>query len=156
VIVSAHPGLPDEEERKARRARDAEWAALALKGDWQDFLTEWNSQAVLEGFRSRISDLGLKFADRGRLEMRRQAVARSFMDWSLGTQEALRDRLGEIACPLLWVAGERDEKFRAIAEEVGEFGRIEASIVAGSGHRVPWESAEFPAKVGEFLERAVS
>lgn len=158
VIVSAHPGLEDEGEKKARRARDAEWAAKALKGDWREFLAKWNGQAVLGNFRSRISDFGLKFADRTRLEMRRQAVARSFMDWSLGRQEALGDRLDEIGCPLLWVAGGEDGKFRELARQAADRSIRPPSfwIAPGAGHRVPWESPEFPERVGEFLERAVS
>ena len=152
VIVSAHPGLA-EEEKVARRARDAEWAAEALKGDWKEFLDEWNGQAVLEDCGSRIADCGMKFADRARLEMRRQAVARSFMDWTLGRQEALGGRIGEVGCPLLWAVGEKDEKFRGLA---GRIDGVEHWVAPGAGHRVPWESAEFPGRVGEFLEHAVS
>ena len=48
--------------------------------------------------------------------MRRREIARSFVDWSLGAQEPLWDRLHEITIPVLWVAGENDAKFRALAE----------------------------------------
>ena len=149
VIVSAHPGLEEESERVARRAADAEWAALALKGEWADFLRKWNAQEVLVGAAAG----GLSMADRTRLEPRRNAVARSFVDWSLGAQEPLWERLGGIELPLWWVAGGRDLKFRTLAERVGA---AECWIAPGVGHRVPWESAEFPARLGEFLERAVS
>ncbi|GAA5482815.1 alpha/beta fold hydrolase [Haloferula sargassicola] len=145
VIVSAHPGLEDAGERSARLARDAEWAAAALKGEWRDFLSRWNAQPVLGG------DAALP--DRMKLEPRRNPVARSFMDWSLGAQEPLGERLGEIRCPVLWVAGERDGKFRALAERAAG---PEKWIAPGAGHRVPWESPEFPGIVGEFLERSVS
>ncbi|MEM9235255.1 MAG: alpha/beta fold hydrolase [Verrucomicrobiota bacterium] len=151
VVVSAHPGL--DEGREARRATDAEWAAMALKGDWGEFLAKWEGQSVLSGAAKGLGD-------RRNLEPRRQAVARSFMDWSLGVQEALTDRVEEIDCPLLWVAGERDAKFRELAERV-ERGRnapspFELRVAPGAGHRVPWECDEFPAMIGEFLERSLS
>ncbi len=165
VMVSAHPGLESRDERVARREKDAEWAARALKGEWQSFLGEWEGQPVLKDGGSRIADCGLEMADRAKLEGRRRSVARSFVDWSLGAQEPLWGRLEEIACPLLWVAGERDGKFRGLIEEACRRAAATTAcpepeqrswIAPGAGHRVPWESAAFPAKVGEFLERAVS
>ena len=161
VIVSAHPGLEDEEEKEARRARDAEWASKALSGDWKAFLEAWNGQAVLGA--PKIEGSTLNFEGRRALEPRREAVARSFMDWTLGGQEALWGRLREIDCPLLWCVGEKDEKFRAIGERVGEIlaMRQDASatlwVAERAGHRVPWETPEaFAKKVGEFLEQVVS
>ena len=148
VLVAPHPGLEPEEERVARRESDAEWAGRALSGDWQEFLSRWNAQPVL--------------ADSGRLppvsELRRREVARSFIDWSLGAQEALWDRLGEIRCPVLWCAGERDAKFRALAERaLPLLPRGELWVAPGAGHRVPWDVPQaFAAKTGEFLERVLS
>ncbi|MCU0797663.1 MAG: alpha/beta fold hydrolase [Akkermansiaceae bacterium] len=151
VIVSAHPGLEEESDRAARRAADAEWAGRAIHGEWADFLGKWNAQDVLAAGEGKS---GLSLGDRSKLAPRRNSVARSFIDWSLGAQEPLGERVRrEISCPLLWMAGERDEKFRDLAYRVGA---LETSIVPGAGHRVPWESARFPGMVGEFLERAVS
>lgn len=146
VIVSAHPGLEAEEQRAQRRAADAGWAAKTLRCDWRRLLDEWNSQPVLAG--------GVA-VDRGGLEARRKEVARSFVDWSLGAQQALWSRLGEIRVPVLWVAGERDGRFRELAERAVALlpdGRLWTA--AGAGHRVPWEAAEaFGARVAEFLEQ---
>ena len=148
VLVAPHPGLESEAERAARRESDAEWAGRALTGDWREFLTLWNAQAVL--------------ADSGRLppvsDLRRREIARSFMDWSLGAQEPLWERLGEIQCPVLWCAGEQDVKFRALAERaLPLLPRGELWVAPGAGHRAPWDAPEaFAAKVGEFLERVLS
>lgn len=146
VIVSAHPGLEEEAQRAKRRAADAAWAAEALGGDWDRMVGEWNAQPVLAGG---------EVPRRAGLEARRQAVARSFVDWSLGTQEPLWSRLGEIRVPVLWVAGERDGKFRGLAERA-----VDALpdgclwTVEGAGHRVPWQAGEaFASRVVEFLEQ---
>jgi len=150
VLVAPHPGLESESEseRSARRESDAEWAGRALTGDWREFLALWNAQPVL--------------ADSERLppvsDLRRREIARSFIDWSLGAQEPLWERLGEIRCPVLWCVGERDGKFRALAERaLPLLPRGELWVAPGSGHRVPWDVPEaFAAKVGEFLERVRS
>jgi 2-succinyl-6-hydroxy-2,4-cyclohexadiene-1-carboxylate synthase len=145
VLVAPHPGLESESERAARRKSDAEWAGRALTGDWREFLALWNAQPVLAD-STRFTPVN---------ELRRREVARSFMDWSLGAQEPLWERLGEIQCPVLWCVGERDDKFRALAERaLPLLQRGELWVAPDSGHRAPWDAPEaFAAKVGEFLER---
>lgn len=148
VIVSAHPGLESEVEREARRAGDAEWATRALTGNWQEFLDAWNGQAVLGNTSVRDPQAS------GRLVMRRREIARSFVDWSLGAQEPLWERLHEITIPVLWVAGEDDAKFRALAERaVAEIPRATLAIAPGAGHRVPWLAEQWLAdKTARFLQ----
>lgn len=139
VIVSAHPGLQGERDRIMRMAADAEWAGKALVGDWKEFLREWNAQQVLGVRSGGLNGLGARRS----LEQRRQAVARSFMDWTLGKQEDLRERFGSVEVPVLWVTGERDEKFTRLAKEfVPGLSSGRHEVVAGLGHRVPWEAPE--------------
>jgi len=148
VIVSAHPGLETETERAARRASDTEWATQALAGNWQTFLDNWNAQAVLGKTSPRDPQAS------GRLVMRRREIARSFVDWSLGTQEPLWDRLHEINIPVLWIAGENDPKFLALAERaVSLMPNATLATAPGSGHRVPWEAETwFADQVARFLK----
>lgn len=148
ILIAPHPGLEAEDERVLRRAGDAEWSSRALSGDWRDFLDAWSAQPVLAG-----SDLRPPLSD-----LRRREVARSFIDWSLGAQQPLWERLGEIRCPVLWCAGERDLKFKALGERaVWHLPEGELWIAPDAGHRVPWDLPEaFARKVGEFLERVLS
>ena len=148
VLVSPNPGLESEAERAARREGDAEWASRALSGEWADFLDAWNAQPVLADSDRR----------RPLAAIHRREVARSFFDWSLGAQEPLWGRLGEISCPVLWCTGERDGKFTALGERaVPALKDGERWVAPGAGHRVPWDAPEaFHDKVGEFLERVTS
>lgn len=148
VIVSAHPGLENEHERASRRARDAEWASRALTGNWQQFLDDWNAQPVLANASARDPQAS------GRLMQRRREIARSFVDWSLGAQEPLWDRLGEISIPVLWVAGENDPKFRALAERAcALIPEATLAIAPAAGHRVPWDAETwFADQVARFLK----
>lgn len=148
VLIAPHPGLATEAERSARREADAAWAALALTGEWRDFLATWNAQSVLAASRP------LSPAPEGR----RREIARSFIDWSLGTQEPLWEKLQDIHTPILWCTGELDPKFSTLADRATErLPHVEAWSAPGAGHRLPWDAPEaFPARVREFLERVLS
>jgi 2-succinyl-6-hydroxy-2,4-cyclohexadiene-1-carboxylate synthase len=152
VIVSAHPGLEDNALREARRAADSAWAAKALAGNWQTFLTEWNSQPVLGANMPR--DEGASAA----MASHRREIARSFVDWSLGMQEALWDRLSQIHIPVLWVAGEKDEKFLELADRaVSALPQARLAVAPNAGHRVPWEAEEWLAReMAGFLTSGVA
>lgn len=93
--------------------------------------------------------------DRRKLQPRREAVARSFMDWTVGVQEDLLPELERVTCPVLWVVGERDKKFLAVAKKAVEaLPNAELCVVPDCGHRVPWEQSEFfSQRVAEFLEK---
>jgi 2-succinyl-6-hydroxy-2,4-cyclohexadiene-1-carboxylate synthase len=148
VLVSAHPGLESAAERAARLGSDAEWASRAFGGDWPQFLEAWNAQPVL-GTTAIRDDAAAR-----RMVARRREVARSFMDWSLGAQLPLWDRLGEITIPVLWIAGERDEKFRALAERAAQLSpKAQLAVAPAASHRVPWENeAWFAETVARFLK----
>lgn len=146
IIVSTHPGLESPSERENRRANDAIWATRALTGNWQEFLTAWNAQPILGG---TLRDPQAS----GQMVMRRREIARSFVDWSLGAQEPLWNRLHEITIPVLWVVGENDPKFLALAQRAtAEIPHATLAIAPNSGHRVPWEAEEWLAnQVTHFL-----
>ncbi|MEM9079537.1 MAG: alpha/beta fold hydrolase [Verrucomicrobiota bacterium] len=145
IVVSAHPGLVTEEERLERMAADARWAGQALTGDWGEFVEAWNEQGVLEGSAGG--------GERSLLVNRRRAIARSFMEWSLGRQEDLGGRLRDWEGKGLWVTGQRDEKFATLSEGAGE--SFERLVIEGAGHRVPWDKpAEFGLAVLDWVRKA--
>lgn len=151
AVVSAHPGLADEHQRLTRMASDAEWAGLALTSDWSLFLDRWSGQAVLQEFG--VAENEEHSLRRARLVNRRRAIARSFMDWSLGKQQDLRPVLSQLDLPVLWMAGEKDEKFAALARDaVSILARGRLEILPAVGHRVPWEDpARFLSALQSFL-----
>lgn len=151
VIVSAHPGLEDADERRARLAQDAGWATQAFGGDWQKFLEEWNAQSLLVGRPPRDADASARFV------MRRREIARSFVDWSLGAQESMWGELGRIKVPVLWVVGELDEKFHGLGQRaVSMMPQARLAVAPSAGHRVPWDCGEwFAARVAEFVRASV-
>ena len=147
LIISAHPGLQDERAKLERMADDAEWAGKALTTDWNTFLQSWDQQGVLQGREPQKPD------PRSKLINRRRAIARSFMEWTLGKQDDLRSPLTKLDTPLLWLTGERDRKFTQLAQElIPSLPRARHLALPEVGHRVPWEAPnELLEQLNEFL-----
>lgn len=145
VIISAHPGLAEEADRDARLAADAEWAARAFAGDWNDFIADWNRQPIL-------GDGGIDQPGRAsRLMLRRREIARSFVDWSLGAQQPLLLPLAGIQVPVLWITGADDHKFTRLAQSAAAtMPNARHLALPHAGHRVPWQAP------GAFLDAITS
>ena len=145
IIIAANPGMSDG--HKERKARDEDWAQLA-ESDWREFLKQWNQQPLL------TSQHGVSMAFQPPSSFRKDKVAQSFRDWSLGRQFDLRPALPKISCPVLWLTGTRDEKFCPIAEDaVARIPRGRMVFVPNAGHRLPWQQPElFSEIVKDFVE----
>ncbi len=127
VLVGASPGLADAAERTARAADDAALAARIEAIGLEAFVREWSAQPLFAGMPRGIADIAI--ADR----MRNTAagLAAALRGLGTGVMPPLWDRLTELAGPVELVVGERDEKFRAIAE------RMEAALPDARLHVVP-------------------
>ena len=145
VIVSAHPGLTSKAQRAERRSHDAEWAAKCLRLPFEEFLEVWNQQGILP--ESLLPE-------RLHLKMWKKQIARSFIDWSTGAQEDLLPALSSLSTEVLWITGERDQKFFQLAKNTcQQMPNATHLTIPNCGHRVPWEQPEeFSRIVSEFTQ----
>lgn len=128
VVISSHPGLTSTLERAMRKESDALLAKQFLTKPWDQLMKNWNRQSVFE------SDFPLK---RNEKECDRTALYRALMQWSLGEQEDLRKPISQLDVPILWIAGEKDAKYRKIAEEMSFYHPLSKIWIAPQGgHRV--------------------
>ena len=147
IVVSAHLGMLDAAERATRVADDARWADRFRTGLWAAVIEDWNARPVFGGRPSA--------PPRPQSAYDREALAAALTTWSLGRQERLEARLSDLAMPILWIAGEQDERFVAEGERARKACRtVELSVAPGAVHRVPWETPEwFAHEVAGFLRR---
>jgi 2-succinyl-6-hydroxy-2,4-cyclohexadiene-1-carboxylate synthase len=140
VLVSASPGLADAGERAARRAADEALADRIEATGVEAFAREWGAQPLFAGQPADVA--AMAHADR----LRRGAgeLAAQLRGLGTGTMPSLWLRLGELPMPVSAVVGERDPKFRAIAERMG----FPVEVVPGAGHALPLEA---PAAVAAHL-----
>ncbi len=146
VLISTHPGLPSEFERESRLKADQSWAHRFRDENWDSLIQSWNDQPVLRG--------GGVPRVRKEEDFSREALAEALETRSLGLQKDYRSVLKALRVPILWISGELDVKFRLIAEEMATLNScFQARVVAGAGHRVPWNQPEvFQQAVIEYLK----
>jgi 2-succinyl-6-hydroxy-2,4-cyclohexadiene-1-carboxylate synthase len=153
VLVGATAGLDTDDERAARRAAD-EALAADLEHDGVDaFLTRWLANplfATLPKDAAGIED---------RKENTVEGLAASLRRTGTGTQEPLWDELAKLTMPVLFVVGELDAKFTALAERMRQAwgGTATVAVIAGAGHACHLEAPDaFLDVVVPFLHRTAS
>ena len=130
VVVSGNPGIRSRSQRLARIASDERLAQeLELLEDdpegFASFLRRWISQPLF----GPLGDQGANL--RQRALNTPSALASSLRLIGAGTQVPIWDEIIHLGVPFRFIVGERDEKFRAIAEElIAKRGRQGELIVA--------------------------
>jgi pimeloyl-ACP methyl ester carboxylesterase len=126
-------------DRDGARAEAERLAAEAEAGSIEAFAERWMGQPLFAGTPPRA-------ARHWRADLLRNdpaALAAVLRGVGAGAMAPLWDRLPELQTPVTLVVGERDEKFRAIAERMRErLPHAELVIVPGAGHAAQLESPE--------------
>lgn len=131
VLVGASPGIEDGEERRARRLSDNALADAMESLDIETLAERWAQTPVLVGQSAAVAAAAR--ADRLRSEP--FGLAAALRGLGTGELQSLWSRLRELDLPVTLVVGERDTRFRAIAEEMGRrLPDARVLIVPGAGH----------------------
>jgi 2-succinyl-6-hydroxy-2,4-cyclohexadiene-1-carboxylate synthase len=139
VLASTTAGIDDPAERAERLAADAALAAKIERESIEEFIARWRSQPLFAGEPPWLSAAAR--ADHRHNEPR--ALAAALRGLSTGAMEPLWDRLARVSTPATVLAGERDAKFRALAQRLGEvLPNASVKVVPGAGHSLHLEGVE--------------
>lgn len=138
VLIGGTAGIEDEAERAARRARDADVADRIEAQGLDEFLEDWLRQPL---FASLPPERAFRAE---RLENTVAGLRSSLEQAGTGTQDPSWHRLGELAMPVLVVAGALDEAFVALGERMAAAIGDNATfaVVPGAGHAAHLEHPE--------------
>jgi 2-succinyl-6-hydroxy-2,4-cyclohexadiene-1-carboxylate synthase len=144
VVLSANAGIDGPDERAARRAADNRLAdELEASGDVAGFLERWLAGPLFASLPPEAAGM------EARLVNTADGLASSLRLAGTGAQEPLWDRLGSLPMPVLVLAGELDEKFRALGERlvaaIGAYATLE--VITGAGHAAHLERPDAFAAV---------
>lgn len=117
ILESASPGLANPEERAARVREDEELADWIEEVGIERFLERW------EGLPLFASQARLPQVTRDKLRAQRLrnsplGLANSLRGIGTGAQPPLHHRVKTLQAPILFLAGEEDTKFLAIAQDM--------------------------------------
>lgn len=139
LIASASPGLQDPTERAVRCDADEAWARVLRTEGLAAFFEQWNAQPL---FASRAGKTPTDWRER-RLERDAEGLARAIVGFGPGRQLPLQEALPALRVPTLWLAGELDAKYGAIARQSAALMPHAAwQIVRGAGHDLLVEAPE--------------
>ena len=144
VLIGASPGIANPRERAARQRADDRLAEEIERSTIEEFARRWAATPVLAGQSRGVAAAG--HADR--LRSTTPGLARALRGLGTGALPPVWDRLDELAVQVTLVVGERDQKFRGIAEAMAaDVSGAEIVVVPGAGHAVHLEDPDAVARV---------
>jgi 2-succinyl-6-hydroxy-2,4-cyclohexadiene-1-carboxylate synthase len=144
VLIGASPGIADAAERAARAADDAALADRIEAIGLEAFVREWGAQPLFDGMPRGIAEI----AHADRMRNTSPGLAAALRGLGTGAMPPLWERLGELALAVELVVGERDGKFRAIAERMAPaLADARLHVVPSAGHAVQLEAPDAVAEI---------
>jgi 2-succinyl-6-hydroxy-2,4-cyclohexadiene-1-carboxylate synthase len=129
VVIGANPGIDDDDERARRRETDDALAAHMEDVGLEPFLREWVALPLFGGLALSPTE----WTDRLRNTV--AGLTSSLRMAGTGAQGSLWPRLRELNMPVLAMAGERDVKFAAIAQQIATMApRAAVALVPDAAH----------------------
>ncbi|WP_213796133.1 2-succinyl-6-hydroxy-2,4-cyclohexadiene-1-carboxylate synthase [Klebsiella aerogenes] len=126
IVEGGHPGLQDEASRQARLINDSAWAERFRREPLAQVFADWYQQPVFASLDAaqRASLVALRRRNNG------ATLAAMLEATSLARQGDLRPSLQARDFPFHYLCGERDAKFRAIAQALA----ADIHIIHHAGH----------------------
>lgn len=145
VLVGATAGIADAEERRTRREADERLADQIEAEGVEAFADRWRRLPLFADQPPAVAEA----AHAMRIGQDPAGLAAALRGIGAGVMTSLWDRLPELRIPVALVVGERDAKFRAIAERMAAaLPNATVHVVPGAGHAVTLEA---PAAVAALL-----
>jgi 2-succinyl-6-hydroxy-2,4-cyclohexadiene-1-carboxylate synthase len=137
VLVSTTAGIEDAAERARRRASDEALAAWMQSRPIAEVADRWGAQPLFAGQPPQVAAA----ARADRLRNDPAGLAAALRGIGTGAMQPLWARLGELTMEVAVLAGERDERFAALARRLSAaLPRGAPTIVPGAGHALPLEA----------------
>ena len=148
VVVSASPGIEDDDERAARARADDELAGDVARTGVEAFLRQWLAQPLFATLPEGAEEAARRAESTtvARLQHQLRALGQ-------GAQEPLWSRLSELDIPVSVVTGSRDERYGSIGDRMAADVRGAVRVRAEGGHALPLEA---PGTVADAVRQTVT
>ena len=136
IVVSGDPGSDDPDEKMLQLEKDKQWAERFRSEPMESLLAEWDEQPVFCSIPNPVP--------RNPEELDAEKTARLFEVFSKGRQRDLLPGLTKLQVPpILYLSGEKDEKYGELGEKLAASCPIvRHRVIPQAGHRIPWENPD--------------
>jgi 2-succinyl-6-hydroxy-2,4-cyclohexadiene-1-carboxylate synthase len=138
ILESSSPGIERDQERFSRQQADSRWQELLQHGDMKKFISDWYAQPL---FSSLLAHPNYPELKESRMRNKPIGLQMSLKEAGTGAMKSLWQHLPQIHMPVHLMVGEKDWKYRIIANKMME--RLPAGslhMVQGSGHNIHFEA----------------
>jgi 2-succinyl-6-hydroxy-2,4-cyclohexadiene-1-carboxylate synthase len=149
VLVATSAGIEDRDERLGRGLADRRLADELESAPLERFIERWSVQQLFAADPPEVAQLAAEDQRRNRPA----ALAAALRGLGSGEMEPLWERLSELAMPTTVIAGERDQKYSALARRMVDLLPDAELVMIPGGHRLALES---PAALADALARPIS
>ncbi|MEZ4728859.1 MAG: 2-succinyl-6-hydroxy-2,4-cyclohexadiene-1-carboxylate synthase [Caldilineaceae bacterium] len=155
ILESASPGLADVEAQQDRRRSDEQLADEIEVQGIAAFVDRWEALPLFASQRTLPASVQNTLREQ-RLRNRPQGLANSLRGMGTGLQPSLWDQLSALSVPTLLLAGELDQKFKVIANQMATYlPHAMVAIVPDAGHTIHLEQPQaFQEHILNFLNTA--
>jgi len=134
ILEGGNAGIADEQQRNSRKKADRKLSLRLMREPLIDFVDDWeklplfaSQQALPLEQKSRVRN--------ERLAQNKLGLALSLYYMGTGAQKNYWPDLASIECPLLYLVGQKDEKFQKIGKQMTDVKEIFCcQVLADCGH----------------------
>ncbi|KAF8399244.1 hypothetical protein HHK36_015109 [Tetracentron sinense] len=116
VVIAGSPGIKDVAERRVRMALDDARARSLIAHGLQFFLDTWYAGELWKSLREHPHFKQIISSRSQHDDV--HALAKALSNLSIGRQSSLWEDLKQCKTPLLFIVGEKDRKFKEIAQQM--------------------------------------
>ena len=138
ILEGANLGLSSEQEKQSRLVNDNMWAERFFHEKPETVLEDWYQQPVF----SHLNEQQRKALIEKRKANCGPNIGRMLLATSLAKQPDFREKVRSSLLPFFYFCGERDQKFRQMAED----NQLDLTIIPDAGHNAHLENPTYFAK----------
>lgn len=140
ILVSSGPGFKDRDLQGSRRTNEMAMAETLEEEGLGPFVAMWEKNPILQPYRPFSRSVAEDLRAR-RMQHDPCGLAGALRQLGAGAMPNLWDRLGDVACPTLLIAGAADERYSDVMQHMaGKMPNAKLVIVPECGHAVHREN----------------
>ena len=138
ILEGANLGLQSEQEKQIRLTNDKMWAERFFHEKPEIVLEDWYQQPVF----SHLNEQQRKALIEKRKANSGAHIGHMLLATSLAKQPDFREKVRSSLLPFFYFCGERDQKFRQMAED----NQLDLTLIPHAGHNAHLENSTYFAK----------